>query len=102
MHLLNDFFSSDLWDEVKGRVFATFSLSATGTIANAISAPAEIPTQIVTTVGTVIDLIYILTVMSYVMSIAVASTVVFRFIIWTADRHKVHKLRKHKQNKTKI
>lgn len=83
---LMEFFSSDFWSENVSRVLATFGLSIAGTVSNAIPVSVAVSTQVPTTLSTLID---VFTLVSYGMSILVATTVIFRFHLWLKDRKKL-------------
>jgi len=85
MIILKDFFSSTVWQDINNRVFTTFGLSGVATVANAI--PSTIVTEVATT-SILVNLIQVFTLISYIMSIMVACTILFRFILWYKDKDK--------------
>jgi len=86
--MILDFMTSDFWKDIQTRVLATFSLSATGTLANAINPENAIK---MVEQSAVTKLIEVFTLISYGMSILVAATVLFRFFLWYKDRNKIKK-----------
>ena len=83
MITITDFFSSDVWQDINNRVFATFGFSGVATITNAI--PASIIANVSMT-SILVDILQVLTAISYVMSILVAATVLYRFISWYKNK----------------
>lgn len=83
MRILTDFFSSDAWQDINNRVFATFGLSGLGTVANAI--PETTITEVVQT-NFLFQLVQVLTAVSYITSILVALTVLYRFSLWYKEK----------------
>ena len=93
MNVMSEFFYSDIWKDVQARVISTFALSGIGTVANAI--PQAEVNNITQEVSNITQLIEIFTLVSYGMSILVAGTVLWRFVLWLKDRNKT-KSRWHK------
>jgi len=85
MNMILDFASSDFWKDIQTRVLTTFSLSITGTLANAVN--PEIINKTVEP-STLTGLIEVFTLVSYGVSILVGVTVLCRFFLWLKDRNK--------------
>lgn len=83
--MILDFMSSDFWKDIQTRVLTTFSLSITGTLANAVN-PEILNKSIEQSAMT--SLLEVFTLVSYGISIMVGVTVLIRFLLWLKDRNK--------------
>ena len=91
--ILMEFFNSEFWTDNASRIFATFGFSAVGTVTNAI--PTSELTSVVQQTSSLQTVIEIFTIGSYLMSILVAATVIYRFHVWLKERKPIKKAKKH-------
>lgn len=96
---LMEFFYSEFWRDAQSRIAITLGFSGIGTGAKAVS---SIDPEL-TTNTSVMTLLEILQIGSYIVSILVGITVLWRFVIFLSDKSKLTKLRrKHKNARAKV
>lgn len=85
MDLLKGFFSSEIWQNISSRVFATFGFSGVATIATAL--PSTLANEI-TINQNLLTYVQITAITCSVMSSLVALTVLYKFIYWYKHKDK--------------
>ena len=84
--IILEFSKSPLWLDIRGRVLTTFGFLGVGHAANAIP-PDGLTTSQAENLLQIEYLIRLLTLISYGISILVAVSVLWRFILWLKDRN---------------
>ena len=83
--ILLEFLKSPLWLDIRVRVLTTLGFTGVGTAAHALPS-TELTTEQSINLIQLEYLISVFTLISYGLSMVVAVTVIWRFIIWLKDR----------------